>query len=107
MFSLFTFSSGKARNAAEAAGRWGDYRDCDSPRSLVENMLRHISLHHPVSHAIRDFVHLVNQAAGEALWSVTIIANFKHEYCKYYFFIPIERCQSNNKLKFQKISRKR
>lgn len=29
--------------------RWGAYPKCDSPSILIENMLKHIALQHPVS----------------------------------------------------------
>ena len=42
-------TNGPAPNAAAAAGRWGDYRKCDTPKRTVDNMLTHISTTHPVS----------------------------------------------------------
>ncbi|XP_067010901.2 sphingomyelin phosphodiesterase [Anabrus simplex] len=40
-------SNGPARSAEKAAGRWGDYRACDLPRSTIKSMLDHISSTHP------------------------------------------------------------
>ncbi|KAF2363498.1 Calcineurin-like phosphoesterase domain ApaH type [Trinorchestia longiramus] len=39
--------SGNPRNPAAAAGKWGDYRSCDSPERLVLHMLDHIRSNHP------------------------------------------------------------
>lgn len=40
-------TNGPAPNAASAAGRWGDYRKCDTPKRTIDNMLQHISSTHP------------------------------------------------------------
>uniref|UniRef100_A0A0A9Z5H7 Sphingomyelin phosphodiesterase n=1 Tax=Lygus hesperus TaxID=30085 RepID=A0A0A9Z5H7_LYGHE len=40
-------TNGPAPNAAAAAGRWGDYRKCDTPKRTVDNMLEHITRTHP------------------------------------------------------------
>lgn len=40
-------TNGPAPNPAAAAGRWGDYRKCDTPKRTVDNMLTHISTTHP------------------------------------------------------------
>ncbi|CAG0890356.1 unnamed protein product [Cyprideis torosa] len=39
--------NGPANDSASAAGKWGDYRDCDTPRITVENMLQHAREQHP------------------------------------------------------------
>lgn len=36
-------TSGKPRRKKDAAGYWGDYRRCDTPRRTIEHMLKHIS----------------------------------------------------------------
>jgi len=43
-------TNGPALSAQTAAGRWGDYRKCDTPRRTVDHMLQHISSTHPVSY---------------------------------------------------------
>lgn len=40
-------TNGPALSAQTAAGRWGDYRKCDSPKRTVDHMLQHISSTHP------------------------------------------------------------
>ncbi|XP_054266219.1 sphingomyelin phosphodiesterase-like isoform X1 [Macrosteles quadrilineatus] len=40
-------TNGPAPTPAAAAGRWGDYRKCDSPKRTVDHMLQHISSTHP------------------------------------------------------------
>ncbi len=34
--------------ATNGAGRWGDYRKCDTPRQTIESMLHHIANYHQV-----------------------------------------------------------
>ncbi|XP_067010810.2 sphingomyelin phosphodiesterase [Anabrus simplex] len=40
-------TNGPALSPKTAAGRWGDYRKCDTPKRTVDNMLQHISNTHP------------------------------------------------------------
>ncbi|XP_069704138.1 sphingomyelin phosphodiesterase-like [Periplaneta americana] len=40
-------TNGPALNSQSAAGRWGDYRKCDTPKQTVDHMLQHISSTHP------------------------------------------------------------
>ncbi|XP_059480867.1 sphingomyelin phosphodiesterase isoform X1 [Neocloeon triangulifer] len=40
-------TNGPPANAAAAAGRWGDYRKCDTPKRTVDSMLEHIKTTHP------------------------------------------------------------
>ena len=41
-------SSGAVSKAEDAAGYWGDYRNCDVPWRTVENTVAHMSLQHSV-----------------------------------------------------------
>lgn len=36
------------KNDADRAGRWGDYRSCDTPKRTIDHMFEHISFTHPV-----------------------------------------------------------
>ncbi|KAF4523493.1 hypothetical protein B566_EDAN004563 [Ephemera danica] len=40
-------TNGPPASAATAAGRWGDYRKCDTPKRTVDSMLQHIAATHP------------------------------------------------------------
>lgn len=40
-------ADGRPSNTAKAAGRWGDYRNCDTPVSSLKSALEHISQNHP------------------------------------------------------------
>uniref|UniRef100_A0A1B6CHV1 Saposin B-type domain-containing protein n=1 Tax=Clastoptera arizonana TaxID=38151 RepID=A0A1B6CHV1_9HEMI len=40
-------TNGPALSPSTAAGRWGDYRKCDTPKKTVDHMLQHISTTHP------------------------------------------------------------
>lgn len=42
-------TNGSPLTPAAAAGRWGDYRKCDTPKRTVEHMLKHIVDTHSVS----------------------------------------------------------
>ena len=46
-------TNGPPLTASAAAGRWGDYRKCDTPKRTVDHMLKHIADTHSVS--IKDF----------------------------------------------------
>lgn len=43
-------STGMAKSSKTAAGKWGDYRKCDSPLRLIENAFQHILNTHRVKH---------------------------------------------------------
>lgn len=44
--------SGKPASPSVTAGKWGDYRRCDTPTVLFENALKHIVETHPVSRGV-------------------------------------------------------
>ncbi|XP_042913206.2 sphingomyelin phosphodiesterase-like, partial [Parasteatoda tepidariorum] len=39
-------TDGWAATKAQAAGKWGDYRNCDTPLRTLENMLKNIATKH-------------------------------------------------------------
>jgi sphingomyelin phosphodiesterase len=41
-------TNGFSKSHVTAAGKWGDYRKCDTPRRLLENALQHIAGTHKV-----------------------------------------------------------
>lgn len=41
-------TNGAPLTASGAAGRWGDYRKCDTPKRTVDHMLKHITDTHAV-----------------------------------------------------------
>lgn len=41
-------TSGRPLSHSAAAGKWGDYRKCDTPKILLENALKHIADTHKV-----------------------------------------------------------
>ncbi|PSN40825.1 hypothetical protein C0J52_15302 [Blattella germanica] len=45
-------TNGPAVTPQAAAGRWGDYRHCDTPKRTVDHMLQHISSTHPVRQVV-------------------------------------------------------
>jgi len=42
-------TNGAPLTAFAAAGRWGDYRKCDTPKRTIDHMLKHIADTHSVS----------------------------------------------------------
>lgn len=42
-------TNGAPLTASAAAGRWGDYRKCDTPKRTIDHMLKHITDTHSVS----------------------------------------------------------
>lgn len=42
-------TNGPAASPGGGAGRWGDYRKCDTPKRTVDHMLKHIADTHTVS----------------------------------------------------------
>ncbi|KAJ8986281.1 hypothetical protein NQ317_009991 [Molorchus minor] len=42
-----SYSSPSEKEPSITAGRWGSYHKCDSPKILIENMLKNIALEHP------------------------------------------------------------
>lgn len=45
-------SRGIATNPADQAGRWGDFRNCDSPWEVVEDAVRFARANHPQIDAV-------------------------------------------------------
>lgn len=43
-------TNGPAANPQSRAGRWGDYRKCDTPKRTIDNMLQHIVSTHTVNY---------------------------------------------------------
>lgn len=43
-------TNGPAASPQSRAGRWGDYRKCDTPKRTIDNMLQHIVATHTVNY---------------------------------------------------------
>jgi len=41
-------TNGPSTSPQNRAGRWGDYRKCDTPKRTIDNMLQHIVTTHTV-----------------------------------------------------------
>ncbi|KAK7069799.1 Sphingomyelin phosphodiesterase [Halocaridina rubra] len=59
--------SGSPRKFSDAAGKWGDYRNCDSPRWLLQNMLHHIVTTHPDI----DYVLCTGDLVPHHIWKIS------------------------------------
>ncbi|CAH1103351.1 unnamed protein product [Psylliodes chrysocephalus] len=73
------------------AGRWGSYNKCDSPRILIENMLKFISLEHPDI----DYIIWTGDLPPHDIWNQTqqsnldIIKESVEQMLRYFPNIPI------------------
>lgn len=52
-----------AKNASEAAGKWGDYRNCDMPPWTVEGMMKNLSNYH------FDFILFTGDIPAHDVWN--------------------------------------
>ena len=50
-------TDGVPSNPSNGAGRWGDYRKCDTPRQTIESMFHHIANYHQVNCATLPPMH--------------------------------------------------
>ncbi|KAJ8940101.1 hypothetical protein NQ318_016017, partial [Aromia moschata] len=67
------FTNGPAANKESAAGKWGDYRKCDSPKVTVDNMLQHIQETHPDI----DYIIWTGDLPPHDIWNQTREENLK------------------------------
>ncbi|OAD57535.1 Sphingomyelin phosphodiesterase [Eufriesea mexicana] len=61
------FTNGPPRSSATAAGRWGDYRKCDTPKRTVEHMLKHIA----DTHSDIDYILWTGDIPPHDVWNQT------------------------------------
>ncbi|XP_050322957.1 sphingomyelin phosphodiesterase isoform X1 [Bactrocera neohumeralis] len=60
-------SSGRPSNPNDAAGKWGDYRKCDTPKRTVDNMLEHIA----DTHKDIDYILWTGDLPPHDVWNQT------------------------------------
>lgn len=60
-------SSGHPQNPNDAAGKWGDYRNCDTPKRTLENLLEHIVKTHPDI----DYIYWTGDIPPHDVWNQT------------------------------------
>ncbi|XP_037946445.1 sphingomyelin phosphodiesterase isoform X2 [Teleopsis dalmanni] len=60
-------SSGRPANPNAAAGKWGDYRKCDTPKRTVDNMLAHIA----DTHKDIDYILWTGDLPPHDVWNQT------------------------------------
>lgn len=58
-------------SSSQAAGRWGDYRDCDSPLEAVQDAFAQIRR----QHTDVDYVYFTGDIVDHAVWATTISYN--------------------------------
>ncbi|KAL7643927.1 UNVERIFIED_CONTAM: hypothetical protein RMT77_005936 [Armadillidium vulgare] len=63
--------SGRVKKVTDGAGIWGDYRNCDSPKWLIENMLQHISNNHPDI----DYIMCTGDLVPHHIWRINPDSN--------------------------------
>ncbi|CAG9816256.1 unnamed protein product [Phaedon cochleariae] len=66
-------TNGPANSKETAAGKWGDYRKCDSPKITVDNMLQHIQETHPDI----DYILWTGDLPPHDIWNQTKEENLK------------------------------
>jgi len=55
--------SGVAYSESQKAGRWGDYRKCDTPLRTIEAMYKHIAMHHSI-----DLIYWTGDLPPHDIW---------------------------------------
>ncbi|ERL84609.1 hypothetical protein D910_02037 [Dendroctonus ponderosae] len=66
-------TNGQALTKESAAGKWGDYRKCDTPKITVDNMLQHIQDTHPDI----DYIMWTGDLPPHDIWNQTKDENIK------------------------------
>ncbi|XP_050666343.1 sphingomyelin phosphodiesterase isoform X2 [Leptidea sinapis] len=66
-------SSGPAVNPGGGAGRWGDYRKCDTPKRTIDHMLKHIA----DTHTDIDYILWTGDLPPHDVWNQTKEENLK------------------------------
>nr|XP_022899979.1 sphingomyelin phosphodiesterase-like [Onthophagus taurus] len=64
---------GLAENEDDAAGYWGDYRDCDSPRHVVIDAYEHINRVHDDI----DYIYFTGDIIRHKVWNTSVESNLK------------------------------
>ncbi|XP_044735214.1 sphingomyelin phosphodiesterase isoform X2 [Chrysoperla carnea] len=66
-------TNGPAKTKEQAAGKWGDYRKCDTPKITIDNMLKHIADTHPDI----DYIIWTGDLPPHDIWNQTREENLK------------------------------
>uniref|UniRef100_A0A1A9ZW88 Sphingomyelin phosphodiesterase n=1 Tax=Glossina pallidipes TaxID=7398 RepID=A0A1A9ZW88_GLOPL len=66
-------SSGKPENPNSRAGKWGDYRKCDTPKRTVDNMLSHIA----DTHSDIDYILWTGDLPPHDVWNQSKVENLE------------------------------
>ncbi|KAK9736131.1 Calcineurin-like phosphoesterase [Popillia japonica] len=66
-------TNGAPISKEQAAGKWGDYRKCDTPKITVDNMLKHIQDTHPDI----DYILWTGDLPPHDIWNQTKEENLK------------------------------
>lgn len=66
-------TNGLAKNKEQAAGKWGDYRKCDTPKITVDHMLKNIAENHPDI----DYILWTGDLPPHDVWNQTREENLK------------------------------
>ncbi|XP_031785985.1 sphingomyelin phosphodiesterase isoform X2 [Nasonia vitripennis] len=66
-------TNGPALTPSAAAGKWGDYRKCDTPKRTVDHMLNHIAATHPDI----DYIIWTGDLPPHDVWNQTRDENLK------------------------------
>ncbi|XP_055585560.1 sphingomyelin phosphodiesterase-like [Uranotaenia lowii] len=64
---------GIPEDESERAGHWGDYRDCDSPWRVVEDVIDHVAEHHGDA----DYVYHTGDIIDHGIWETSFAHNIR------------------------------
>ncbi|XP_063982786.1 sphingomyelin phosphodiesterase-like [Diachasmimorpha longicaudata] len=65
--------NGKPTNPKDAAGKWGDYRGCDTPKRTIDNMFKHIQ----TIHTDIDYILWTGDLPPHDVWNQTREGNLQ------------------------------
>jgi len=57
-------NDGKPSDPANAAGKWGDYRGCDTPKVVIDNLMQHLAKNEKI-----DFVYVTGDLPAHNVWN--------------------------------------
>ena len=66
-------TNGQPQTRAASAGKWGDYRKCDTPKRTIDNMLKHLT----EKHADIDYIIWTGDIPPHDVWNQTREVNLQ------------------------------
>ncbi|XP_039966762.1 sphingomyelin phosphodiesterase-like [Bactrocera tryoni] len=82
----------------EAAGYWGDYRDCDAPWHMIDDALNHIKS----THTQLDYIYQTGDVVDHMVWGTSVAKNndslwkFNNRLAEVFPGVPVYPCIGNH-----------